>query len=171
MPILFILFVVIPLAELMLLLKVGGIIGGFNTFSLVVITAFLGSYLLKREGSAALQRFNQRVNRGELPAAEIATGFALAAGGALLLTPGFITDVVGFVLVLPVSRVFFGRWLMTKLAGKVQVAGFGGHRGGFTQQSGGFHSHQQPDQANVFEGEVVQEDVIDAQIIDKQKKN
>lgn len=121
MPIFFFLFVLMPIVEIALLVKVSDQIGGLNTIALVILTAVMGTYLLKKEGLATLMRFNQRVQQGELPAQEIAAGFALAAGGAMLLTPGFITDAIGFSLVFPLTRAAFGRWLVQRFSGRVHT--------------------------------------------------
>lgn len=115
MPLVFLLLVVIPVTELLLLIEIGGIIGGLNTVLLVFSTAIIGTILLKREGLATFNRFNQKLRQGEMPANEIATGFALVAGGALLLTPGFMTDIIGFLLVLPFTRALVGRWIFAKV--------------------------------------------------------
>ena len=92
------------MAELALLISVGSHIGTLNTIGLVLLTAIIGTWLLRREGLATFARFKAKAERGEMPAAEILSGFALAAGGALLLTPGFMTDIIGLLLVLPGSR-------------------------------------------------------------------
>lgn len=113
------LFIVMPVAEMAVLIKVGGIIGVLNTIGLVLLTAVIGAWLLRQQGLATLLKANQRLNSGELPAKEVAEGLILAVGGALLLTPGFITDTVGFLCLLPGSR----HWLASQALKRMVVSG------------------------------------------------
>jgi len=99
-----ILFIVVPLAELLLLFEVAARIGGIYTLLLVVTTAFIGVTVLKRQGLHTLNRANLRMSQGQLPAQEIIEGMLLAFAGALLLTPGLITDAIGFTLLTPPAR-------------------------------------------------------------------
>lgn len=101
---LFLLFVITPIAEMWLLIKVGGYIGALSTVALVALTAMIGIALLRQQGLSTLWRAQQRMESGELPAQEIVEGLLLAVGGALLLTPGFITDTIGFACLLPGLR-------------------------------------------------------------------
>ena len=96
MPIALIVFIVIPLVEMLVLFEVAEVIGGWQTLTLVVLTAVIGVQILKQQGLSTLLRANQRLQEGQLPAQEIVEGFMLAAAGAMLLTPGFITDTLGF---------------------------------------------------------------------------
>ena len=91
-----------------LLLQVGGHIGALPTIGLVMLTAVVGILLLKRQGLATLTRGLARLEQGELPASEVAEGILLAVAGALLVTPGFVTDALGFLLLFPPTR----RWLV-----------------------------------------------------------
>ena len=98
-------FIAVPLVEMLLLFEVSDYIGGLWTIFLVVLTAIIGVQILKRQGFSTLTRANQRINSGELPAQEIVEGLLLAFAGALLLTPGFITDTIGFIcLTTPIRR-------------------------------------------------------------------
>jgi len=97
-------FIVIPFIEIVILLKVGQSIGALPTIALVVLTAFIGVNLLKRQGLSTLLRFQDRLRAGQLPAQEIVEGMLVAFAGALLLAPGFITDTVGMLLLTPVVR-------------------------------------------------------------------
>jgi len=97
-------FIVIPFIEIVLLLKVSQYIGALATIALVVLTAFIGVNLLKRQGVNTLLRFQDRLRAGQLPAQEIVEGMLVAFAGALLLAPGFITDTVGVLLLTPVVR-------------------------------------------------------------------
>lgn len=103
MPLLLI-FIIVPLAELAVLIKVGGAIGILWTFLLILFTAFVGVTLLRAQGLATLMRASERMQQGSIPAKELAEGFLLALAGALLLTPGFLTDAFGFSLLLPGVR-------------------------------------------------------------------
>jgi UPF0716 protein FxsA len=103
MPLL-IIFIVIPLIELAVILKVNSFIGIGWTLGLIVITAFVGVKLLRQQGLSTLLRANQKMQQGQIPAQELAEGFLLALAGALLLTPGFVTDGFGFILLAPVTR-------------------------------------------------------------------
>jgi UPF0716 protein FxsA len=95
---------IVPFVEIYLLLQVGSIIGAIPTIFLVVLTAVLGAWLLKQQGLATLQRFQASLAQGTLPAYEMVEGPILLVGGALLLTPGFITDIMGFACLIPQLR-------------------------------------------------------------------
>jgi UPF0716 protein FxsA len=98
------LFIVVPMAELLLLFEVAARIGGIYTLLLVITTAFVGVNVLRLQGFKTWHRANQRMTFGELPGQEIVEGMLLAFAGALLLTPGLITDVIGFSLLTPPLR-------------------------------------------------------------------
>jgi UPF0716 protein FxsA len=102
--ILFLAILIIPFAEIYLLIQVGGIIGAFSTILLVVLTAVLGTWLLRQQGFATFQRFQENLARGEIPAYEMVEGPIILVGGALLLTPGFITDIIGVACLIPQLR-------------------------------------------------------------------
>lgn len=118
MKILFLLFVLLPIAEIMVLIEVGGRIGTLNTAVLVVLTALIGSLMLRQQGLSTLFRARERINSGALPLQEMMEGICLAVGGALLVTPGFITDAIGFVCLLPLSR----RWLVQRVVKQVMAS-------------------------------------------------
>lgn len=123
------LFIVMPIVEMTILIKVGAVIGALNTVGLVLLTAVVGAALLRQQGLSTLLRVNQRLNSGELPAREVAEGLILAVGGALLLTPGFVTDGIGFLCLMPGSR----HWLAEQALKRMVVAG---QSGGFTFRAG-----------------------------------
>lgn len=102
--ILFLFFLIVPFIEIYVLLQVGGIIGAFPTIFLVVFTAALGAWLLRRQGFATWQRFQTNLQQGNIPAYEMIEGPILLVGGALLLTPGFFTDILGFACLIPALR-------------------------------------------------------------------
>ena len=101
---LFLLVLLVPFAEIYLLLQVGGIIGALPTIILVVATALLGAWLLKQQGLATFARFQASIAQGEIPAYEMIEGPIILLGGALLLTPGFITDLLGLACLIPQIR-------------------------------------------------------------------
>ncbi|MEJ6525373.1 MAG: FxsA family protein [OM182 bacterium] len=179
---LFLFFIAVPLVEMLLLFEVSDQIGGLSTLGLVVATAVIGVQVLKQQGIATLTRANARLSSGELPAQEIIEGMLLAAAGALLLTPGFITDTLGFVFLAgPLRRLIAARLLRSGLvrAGGGLGAGFsggpvGGSSGGFRRRSqGGFSGeHQGFDtsaagsaEGEIIEGEIVRE--VDSATLDK----
>jgi UPF0716 protein FxsA len=103
-PVLFFLFLTVPLVEIYLLIKLGGVIGAGPTIGIVIATALAGSWLLRQQGLATLMRAQGAVDRGEVPALELLEGLVLLVGGALLLTPGLITDAFGLLCLLPWTR-------------------------------------------------------------------
>lgn len=151
MPLLFLLFILVPITEMWILIEVGGRIGALNTIGLVLLTAVIGASMLRQQGLQTLSRAQQRMNSGELPAQEMLEGLALAFGGALLLTPGFVTDTIGFLCLIPPTRAAIVAALLRR--GIVQTLGSGTqggfHHGGFGQ--GGFDPHSEP-QAGPSEG-------------------
>jgi UPF0716 protein FxsA len=104
LPLLFVVFLSVPLIEVWLLVKVGSLIGAGWTIFLVVLTAVIGAALVRAQGLSTLARSQELLHRGELPAVELLEGAALLIAGALLLTPGFLTDTIGFLLLLPPLR-------------------------------------------------------------------
>ena len=104
MLVLALLFLVVPLLELYVIIQVGQTIGAVNVILLLLAMSILGGWLMKREGMGVLRRFQAQVQRGEIPATEIVNGFLILFGGALMLTPGFLSDVVGMALLLPPVR-------------------------------------------------------------------
>ncbi len=98
------LFLLIPIIEVYLLIKVGSHIGAGWTILLVVSTAVIGVNLLRQQGISTLMRANQAMMQGQVPAMEMMEGLFLAVGGALLITPGFFTDIIGFTCLLPFTR-------------------------------------------------------------------
>jgi len=169
---LFLFFIAVPLVEMLLLFEVSDQIGGLSTLGLVVATAVIGVQVLKQQGIATLTRANARLSSGELPAQEIIEGMLLAAAGALLLTPGFITDTLGFVFLAgPLRRLIAARLLRSGLvrAGGGLGAGFsggpvGGSSGGFSRRSqGGFSGEHQgfdTSAAGSAEGEIIEGEIV-----------
>lgn len=101
---LFSLFIIVPIIEITLLIQVGGWLGTWTTIGLVLLSAFIGVNMLRRQSLSTLARAQQRMQGGELPGQEMAEGIVIAVGGALLVTPGFMTDIIGFSCLIPQSR-------------------------------------------------------------------
>lgn len=97
-------FILVPLAEIALFIEIGGWLGLGPTLALIVLTAVVGTWILRRQGLAVLRRAEQQMRRGVLPVAEVFEGLCLAIAGILLLTPGFLTDTAGALLLLPPVR-------------------------------------------------------------------
>ena len=99
-----VLFFLVPLIEVYFLIQVGSVIGAGWTILLVVLTAVIGVNLLRQQGISTLMRANQVMSQGQIPAMEMMEGIVLAVGGALLITPGFFTDILGFLCLIPLTR-------------------------------------------------------------------
>lgn len=129
---LLLLFITMPIVEMLVLFEVGGAIGPLPTVGLVLLTAVVGLSLLKRQGMSTLLNAQEKLKSGELPVNELASGIFLAVGGALLLTPGFVTDTIGFCCLIPgLRQLLIGR-LVTMIKPNIVAfsqAGGGGARG------------------------------------------
>jgi UPF0716 protein FxsA len=101
---LFVAFVVVPLIEIYVLIQVGQVIGPWWTILLLVLDSLLGSWLIKREGGRAWQALRTALDTGRMPARELADGALILVGGTLMLSPGFVTDALGILLILPFTR-------------------------------------------------------------------
>ena len=122
--ILLLVFIILPIVEIWLLIQVGGWIGAPLTILAVLATAVIGVAWLRIQGFTTLNRFNQRLARGELPSGELVEGVLLIVAGAFLLTPGFATDTVGFALLIPAFRQTFAQWaLRYVLVGQIHTPG------------------------------------------------
>lgn len=108
---LFVVFTLVPVVELAFLIKVGSVIGAFNTIAIVLFTAAVGAYLVKLEGINVLYRLQNSIGMGVFPADELIDGVMVLIAGALLLTPGFVTDLLGFLFVFPSSRAVIKLWV------------------------------------------------------------
>ena len=105
------LFILVPLLELYLLIKIGGYLGAFQTVALVILTALLGLVLARFEGLRTLQQIKQSLAQGIVPAEEMVDGVLIFAGGILFIIPGVLTDLFALVLLIPYTRTVFKRWL------------------------------------------------------------
>lgn len=141
---LFFLFIVIPIVEIALLIQVSEVIGGWSTIALVIITAFVGAKLVKQQGTDALRNVQVQMAQGQMPAEELFAGLCVIIAGVLLLTPGIMTDVIGFLLLTPVVRKRLAANLMSQAKMKMTNP----------QQGGGFYyssfTHTQPPEREQF---------------------
>jgi UPF0716 protein FxsA len=115
------LFILIPLIEIFLFIKVGASIGAFNTILLILATAVIGVALLRRQGMSTFQKVQSQMQQGELPALGMIEAVMLFFAGALLLTPGFFTDTIGFILLIPPLRKVLALWLLERSGMIVQI--------------------------------------------------
>lgn len=109
-------FILVPIAEIYVLIQVGQVIGAWWTVLLLIADSIFGSWLLKREGAKAWTAFRVALGEGRMPATELADGILIVVGGTLMISPGFITDVFGMVLILPLTRPLGRRLLARVLA-------------------------------------------------------
>jgi len=152
------LFVVVPVLEIYVLIQVGQVIGAWWTVLLLVADGFLGSWLMKREGTKAWRALREALDERRMPARELADGALILIGGTLLVTPGFLSDVVGFFCVLPftrpLARAALARFLDRKFLSGPGAPGYVRSR----QQTGdrsGQQTRQRPGPDQVVQGEVV----------------
>lgn len=115
-----------PIIEIFVLIQVGGAIGALATIGIVVLTAVIGTWMLRSQGLSTLNTARSRLSGGEIPAFQMFEGVALAVGGALLLTPGFVTDAIGFACLLPPTR----HLLVNAISKRVTVAGVSANMAG-----------------------------------------
>ncbi len=108
------LFIIFPLLELYVILEVGSVFGALPTVLLVVLTAVAGAFFTKLEGLRTLRRIQQQIILGQMPAEELIDSVLICVAGVLLLTPGFLTDVFGFWILIPPTRQLFKRWLRSR---------------------------------------------------------
>ena len=138
---LIVLFIVVPIAELYVIIQVGQAIGIWPTLALLLADALLGSFLLKHQGRGAWRRFNEALAQRRFPGREVVDGVLIVVGGTLLLTPGFLTDIVGLLLLIPPSRAVVRRVLRRFTIGRFTVVGM---PGGGPFGAGGSASAQRP---------------------------
>jgi len=120
---LLLLFILVPLAELYLFMTLGRALGTGNTILIIIATAFLGASLAKSQGRLAMANFQKAMTSGKMPHNEVLDGLMILIAGAVLLTPGFLTDAVGFALLFPPVRALIRGAFAEKLKDKIQVVG------------------------------------------------
>jgi UPF0716 protein FxsA len=116
-------FVVVPLLEIYVLIQVGQVIGPWWTILLLIADSILGGWLIRREGRRAWQALTTALNSGQMPAKELADGALILIGGTLMLSPGFVTDALGILLILPLTRPV-ARRVLTRVVSKRLAAGW-----------------------------------------------
>ena len=139
---LFLLFVTIPIIEIALFIQVGGWLGLWPTLAIVILTALLGTVLVRAQGIAAMSEIRGNLEEFRDPTTSLAHGAMILASGLLLLTPGFFTDAVGFALLMPPVRLALFRFIRAR----VKVTSF-------VQEGHATHRHPHPPQEDVIEGE------------------
>ncbi|MEZ5092619.1 FxsA family protein [Nocardioides sp.] len=146
---LFVAFVVLPLVEIYVLIQVGQVIGAWPTVLVLVADSMLGAWIVRHEGRRAWQALNEALASGRMPASEIADGALILVGGALMLTPGFVTDILGALAVLPFTRPIARRLLAQVVSRRLLVVGMTSY------------DARRPGPPAPGEGPVVRGDVVD----------
>jgi UPF0716 protein FxsA len=118
------LFIIVPVTELYILIEVGKRIGSLTTISIIIFTGILGAYLVKNQGFMILNKIQNDLNEGIMPGDSMIQGAIILAGGILLLTPGFVTDILGFIFLIPVSRKVVKKYLLKWLKGRLKEGNF-----------------------------------------------
>ncbi|EOW9420624.1 FxsA family protein [Vibrio cholerae] len=151
-PILLFFFIAVPVIEIALFIQVGGVLGVWPTIALVLLTAIVGASLVRSQGLQTLLTVQQRLAQGQLPAQQILEGVMLAVAGVLLLTPGFFTDILGMLVLLPAPRAYFAKQLMSRVVvGNIHASGAG------FEQPNPFHDRANPN-GTTYEGEFERKD-------------
>jgi len=122
LPLLLLIFIVVPIAELAVIIQVGQEIGVWWTIAILIADSVLGSLLMRSQGRISWRRFNEALQTGRPPAREVLDGVLVIFGGAFLLTPGFITDIFGAILLIPPTRAIVRRLLVKRFADRMIVA-------------------------------------------------
>jgi UPF0716 protein FxsA len=140
--VLFSLFIVVPTLEIFILLQLSGVIGGWSTILVVILTAYLGAKMVKQQGLQTIAKIQQKSASGQIPGEELFSGVCILISGVLLLTPGILTDVLGFLLLTPIVR----KQMADVLKQKIHLFGAAGGQAGqpFTFTSSSFTSHEYP---------------------------
>ena len=112
---LFILFTLVPIIELAILIEIGSRIGTFHTIMLIITTGIVGALLAQSQGLAVIRKMQEEISFGRPPSGELFDGLFVLVGGVLLITPGIVTDIIGFILLLPATRNFIKQWFVRKV--------------------------------------------------------
>lgn len=121
---LFLVFLIVPVIEIYLLIKVGSQIGGAATVALLLLMSLIGAYLMRSQGGRVLARIREELSQGRLPAAQLLDGALIFIGGVLLTTPGFFTDFIGIFFLVPATRRVIKMWLGLWLQSRISKGGF-----------------------------------------------
>lgn len=158
---LFLLFLVVPIIEIAMLIQLSKVIGGWETIAIVILTAYFGAKLVKQQGLETVQSIQAKFGQGQIPGKELFTGVCVLISGVLLVTPGIMTDIIGFLLLTPVFRDQLANHLKDKFHSNIQngqqsMFSFhqfnGGNFGDSSQQS-----QQPPPEFQSFESQEYQE--------------
>lgn len=168
---LILLFTLIPALEIYLLIQVGGVIGGLNTILIVVVTGIVGATLAKAQGLAVLYKIQNDLSQGQIPTDQILHGLLVFGGGLLLLTPGFITDILGFSMVIPGTRHLIATALKQYFQngiknGNIRFTNFGQGQSGFKSYTF-YSSSQSPFEESTNTEFISDENVIEAEFKEK----
>lgn len=162
---LFFIFILVPTIELSVLIKVGHVLGTFNTIALCLFTAVVGASLVRSQGISTLLQAQKKMAQGALPQAEIVQGMMLAMAGVLLVIPGFVTDFIGLLLLTPITRKPLAQYFLKRMQVKMTA------RGQFSQQQNPFNqspfSKDNSFEGNTFDGEYEKKQEPEKQIKDK----
>jgi len=118
---LLLLFTLIPLIELYILIKIGGLIGALTTIFIIIVTGIIGAYLARSQGLKVIQKINLAIEQGQTPAKELLEGLFILIGGFALLTPGFITDIMGLSMLFPPTRFFYIKLAVKLIQNKINT--------------------------------------------------
>ena len=155
--VLFLLFIVIPIIEIAVLMQVGEVLGAWPTVGIVIVTAWLGAKNVRQQGIATMQSVQNKMATGEMPSDEIVAGFLLMIAGVLLITPGFVTDAFGLLLLVPQFRQVLIKNVQRHMVNKPQGnSQFSYHSAGSFNQQNSTEQNQSTssiDQGNTIEGE------------------
>ena len=151
---LFIIFVLVPILEIMILLEVGSIIGSLWTFAIVILTAWVGAVLVKQQGLQTWGKMNRQIEQKELPTKVLFDGLCVLVSGVMLVTPGFFTDALGLFLLIPKARKYFYK----KLESNIVMHSVTGSRQPFSFDDESADSRKSFNQPNTIEGEYTRKD-------------
>ena len=117
---LILIFIVVPLIEILLLIEIGNQIGALNTILVIVLTAILGASMMRHQGFTIMRNIQRDLSEGRMPTVELINGALVLVGGIVLLTPGFFTDAVGFILLIPATRGFIRKKIQRRIRRKIE---------------------------------------------------
>lgn len=152
-PLFVIVFIIVPVAELWLILQIGSLIGAVPTIALLLLDSLLGAWLVRSQGGAVWRRFRAAVDAGKLPTREAVDGFFVILGGTLLLVPGFLSDVAGLLFILPPTRKLLGARMISFVSRRARVSFMGPSVADDTRVRDFAHSDQPRQPSSSTQGE------------------
>ncbi len=117
---LILIFIIVPLIEILLLIEIGSRIGAFNTILIIVLTGILGASMMRHQGFTIIRNIQRDLSQGHMPTGELINGALVLVGGIVLLTPGFFTDAVGFILLVPTTRALIRKKIQLLIRRKIE---------------------------------------------------